>query len=39
MKQQGSKKKPKAKVIREERPAVKPAKIKPIVALPAALER
>jgi hypothetical protein len=39
MKQKGSGKKPKAKVIREKKPVAKPAKNKPIVPLPASWER
>jgi hypothetical protein len=39
MKQEGGRKKPKAKPMRVKMPAVKPAKTKPIVTLPAAWER
>jgi hypothetical protein len=39
MKQNGGKKKPKAKVIREKRPTARPAKRPPMVPLPAAWER
>jgi hypothetical protein len=39
MKRKSSGKKLKAKVIRVKRPSAKPAKSKPTVALPAALER
>jgi hypothetical protein len=38
MKQNGEKKKPKAKVIREKRPIAKSAKRQPMVPLPAAWE-
>jgi hypothetical protein len=39
MKQNGRNKQPKAKVIREKRPASRPAKRSPMVPLPAAWER
>jgi hypothetical protein len=39
MKQKGSGKKPKAKVIRVKKPVAKPAKNNPIVPLPASWER
>jgi hypothetical protein len=39
MKQKGSSKKPKAKVIRVKKRVAKPAKNKPIVPLPASWER
>ena len=38
MKQNGGKKKPKTKVIREKRPTAKPAKRPPMVPLPTAWE-
>jgi hypothetical protein len=39
MKMKNVMKKPKAKLIREKRPTLKPAKRRPMVVLPAALER